>query len=77
MTALARIDRIAGRLLRGIPTFCLSALFALLFVNVIARIFKFAGLAWFDEIVQGLFAWMVYTERRRYGGKRIISRWIG
>ena len=60
MTKLAQIDRIAGQALRGIPTVCLSALFALLFINVIARVFKLAGFAWFDEIVQGLFAWMVF-----------------
>lgn len=61
MTVLGHTDRIVGRVLRGIPILCLSALFALLLINVIARVFKLAGFAWFDEIVQGLFAWMVFT----------------
>ncbi|WP_425405549.1 TRAP transporter small permease [Hwanghaeella sp.] len=54
-------DAIVGRALRGVAIGCLSALFVLLFVNVIARTFRFAGFAWFDEIVQGLFAWMVFV----------------
>ena len=61
MTVLTQIDRMVGRVLRGLPTLCLSALFGLLLINVIARVFKLAGFAWFDEIVQGLFAWMVFT----------------
>ncbi|MCT8160908.1 TRAP transporter small permease [Pseudoruegeria sp. SHC-113] len=61
MTVLAQTDRILGRVLRGLPILCLSALFMLLLVNVIARLFKLAGFAWFDEIVQGLFAWMVFS----------------
>lgn len=54
-------DVLVGRALRGAAIGCLSGLFVLLFVNVIARTFRFAGFAWFDEIVQGLFAWMVFV----------------
>lgn len=61
MSALARIDLWAGRTLRAVPIGCLAALFCLLFVNVLARTFRFAGFAWFDEVVQGLFAWMVFV----------------
>ncbi|MEO9526951.1 TRAP transporter small permease subunit [Roseibium sp.] len=57
---LATIDRIAGFILRAIPVCCLAALFLLLLTNVIARTFQLAGFSWFDEIVQGLFAWMVF-----------------
>ncbi|PVB59674.1 TRAP transporter small permease [Labrenzia sp. 011] len=57
---LAGIDRFAGAVLRAVPTFCFAALFMLLFVNVIARTFQLAGFSWFDEVVQGLFAWMVF-----------------
>lgn len=57
---LHRIDRFAGRAMRAVATFCLAALFTLIFVNVVARTFSFAGFAWFDEVVQGLFAWMVF-----------------
>jgi len=58
---LTRFDALFGRLLRGISIACFVALFFLLFINVIARTFQLAGFAWFDEIVQGLFAWMVFS----------------
>ena len=54
-------ERLFGQLLRAIPIACLVALFILLFVNVIARTFQLAGFAWFDEVMQGLFAWMVFV----------------
>lgn len=58
--SVSGLDRLLGIALRAVPIGCLSALFVLLFVNVIARTFQLAGFAWFDEIVQGLFAWMVF-----------------
>lgn len=60
MRALARLDAIVGATLRVIPIACLAALFLLLLVNVLARYFQLGSLAWFDEVVQGLFAWMVF-----------------
>ncbi|MEQ8899355.1 MAG: TRAP transporter small permease [Roseovarius sp.] len=58
---MRRLDHIIGHVLRAVPIACLAALFVLLFVNVVARTFQLAGFAWFDEIVQGLFAWMVFV----------------
>lgn len=58
---MSRLDHVIGRVLRAIPIACFAALFALLFVNVVARTFQLAGFAWFDEIVQALFAWMVFS----------------
>lgn len=55
------LDHILGRVLRAVPITCFAALFVLLFVNVVARTFQLAGFAWFDEVVQGLFAWMVFV----------------
>lgn len=54
------IDRCVGQLLRGVAILCLVGLFALILLNVTARSFELAGLPWFDEVVQGLFAWMVF-----------------
>ena len=54
-------ERLFGQLLRAIPVACLVALFILIFINVIARTFQLAGFAWFDEVMQGLFAWMVFV----------------
>lgn len=58
---LHTLDRIVGTVLRAIPILCLALLFALLLTNVVARTFQLAGFSWFDEIVQGLFAWMVFV----------------
>lgn len=55
-----KLDTAVGHVLRGIAVFCLAALFLLLFVNVFARSFQLASFAWMDEVVQGLFAWMVF-----------------
>ncbi|MEM8852246.1 MAG: TRAP transporter small permease [Pseudomonadota bacterium] len=49
-----------GAVLRLIPMVCLVALFAILFGNVVSRTFQLASLAWFDEIVEALFAVMVF-----------------
>lgn len=57
---VSRLDSGLGWTLRGIAIVCLAGLFVLILVNVTARTFSFAGFAWFDEIVQGLFAWMVF-----------------
>jgi len=60
MGCLQTIDRALGSLLRAIPVFCLSVLFALLLGNVLSRFFQIWSIAWFDEIVQGLFSWIVF-----------------
>lgn len=54
-------DRLIGQVLRAVPIACLAALFVLLLVNAIARTTQLAGFPWLDEIVQGLFAWMVFV----------------
>jgi TRAP-type C4-dicarboxylate transport system permease small subunit len=54
------IDRAVGQALRLIAMACLVGLFALLFANVVIRLFELASIAWFDEVVQALFAWMVF-----------------
>ncbi len=57
---MKKLDQIVGWALRAAPIACLAALFILLAINVVARTFQLAGFAWFDEVVQGLFAWMVF-----------------
>ncbi|QPM92381.1 TRAP transporter small permease [Pseudooceanicola algae] len=58
---LSKLEYRFGQVLRAVPIFCLSALFVLLFINVVARSFSLASFPWFDEVVQGLFAWMVFA----------------
>lgn len=61
MKALHAIDAAVGRALRAIAMACLVALFVILFANVISRTFQISSLAWFDEIVEALFAYMVFV----------------
>lgn len=60
MKALRTADRVLGLVLRAIPILCLAALFVILFGNVLSRYFEVWSIAWFDEIVEALFAWMVF-----------------
>ena len=57
----ARADRALGAGLRAVPIACLAALLAILLANAGARALGVTGFAWFDEVVQGLFAWMVFV----------------
>jgi TRAP-type C4-dicarboxylate transport system permease small subunit len=59
--ALTTIDRVAGFMLRAIPCICLAALLVVLFVNVVSRTLGLWSFPWFDEIVEALFAWMVFV----------------
>lgn len=54
------IEAQTERLLRTIATLSLVVLFLLIQINVIARSFELAGFAWFDEVVRGSFAYMVF-----------------
>ena len=60
MNALRAVDRVLGFVLRAIPVVCLVALFFILFGNVVSRYFQIWSIAWFDEIVEALFAYMVF-----------------
>ncbi|WP_108661817.1 TRAP transporter small permease [Acuticoccus kandeliae] len=57
---LRTCDRVLGFVLRAVPVLCLSALFVILFANIISRYFQLWSLAWFDEIVETLFAYLVF-----------------
>lgn len=61
MIVLKSLDRLLGGALRWIAILGLVALFVLLFANVIVRTFQIASVAWFDEVVQWLFAWTVFA----------------
>lgn len=60
MKLLRLIDDVTGWLLRAVAGLCLATLFIILFANVLSRYFQIWSMAWFDEIVQALFAWMVF-----------------
>ncbi len=54
------VDRGVGMTLDGIALVAFVALFLLLFGNVLVRWLGVFSMAWFDEIVEMAFAWMVF-----------------
>jgi TRAP-type C4-dicarboxylate transport system permease small subunit len=57
---LTNFDRTLVFILRGICVCCFSLLLLLLTGNVFVRYFPVAAFYWFDEIVEWMFAWMVF-----------------
>ncbi len=57
---MTRFETFVETVLRVVATLSLVALFLLILINVIARTFGLAGFAWFDEVVRGSFAYMVF-----------------
>lgn len=57
---MKRLEDLTEATLRYISSLSLIALFGLILINVIARTFDLGGFAWFDEIVRGSFAYMVF-----------------
>ena len=57
---LTHIDRIVGRAMRGLCVFCIVCLLILLTGNVVFRFFPILSMGWYDEIVELLFAWLVF-----------------
>ena len=57
---LAALDRGLVFTLRTICVGCFSLLLLLLAGNVFVRIFPVAAFYWFDEVVEWMFAWMVF-----------------
>jgi TRAP-type C4-dicarboxylate transport system permease small subunit len=57
---LQKIENFAVTMLRSIAILSLVALFGLILVNIVVRTAGFSGFAWFDEVVRGSFAYMVF-----------------
>ncbi|PYG26372.1 TRAP transporter small permease [Pelagimonas varians] len=57
---MKRLEELTEATLRHIASLSLVVLFGLILINVIARSFDLGGFAWFDEIVRGSFAYMVF-----------------
>lgn len=55
-----RLDKAIVTTLRVICVTCFATLFLLLTGNVFIRLFPVAAFFWFDEIVEWMFAWMVF-----------------
>lgn len=57
---LDNLDRRVGIALKAFCIVCFCVLFAILAGNVVSRIFGLFSMSWFDEIVELLFAWLVF-----------------
>lgn len=57
---LSLMDRIVGKILRSISVVTLAFLFFLLLGNVFFRFVPIFSFGWFDEIVEGAFAYFVF-----------------
>jgi len=56
----SKTDRILGISLRGVSSFAIVVLWILVTATVLFRIFPIFSMGWSDEIVELLFAWMVF-----------------
>ncbi len=57
---LQNLDRLTVTVLKTICIACFCLLFAILAGNVVSRLFGLFSMSWFDEIVELLFAWLVF-----------------
>jgi TRAP-type C4-dicarboxylate transport system permease small subunit len=55
-----KVDRIVGIALRGGSSFCISSLWIIVTAIVLFRFLPIFSMGWTDEIVELLFAWMVF-----------------
>ena len=55
-----KADRIVGIALRGGSSFCISSLWIIVTAIVLLRFLPIFSMGWTDEIVELLFAWMVF-----------------
>lgn len=56
----SKLDRSLVATLRVICVGCFLLLLVLLSANVLVRLFPVTTIYWFDEVVEGVFAWMVF-----------------
>lgn len=60
VATLTKLDAVTGTALRYFCIACFLLLFAILTGNVVSRFFSLFSMSWFDEIVELLFAWLVF-----------------
>ncbi len=60
MGTLRALDRLVGHALHAVASTCLVLLLAIVAALVFNRLVPFASLGWTDEIIELLFAWLVF-----------------
>ena len=53
-------DAMLGYLLRWVSMGCLVVISVMMVFNVFLRFFPLFAMSWFDEVLEGFFAWMVF-----------------
>jgi len=56
-----KVDRVVGITLRGGSSFCITSLWIIVTAIVLFRFLPIFPMGWTDEIVELLFAWMVFS----------------
>ena len=56
-----KVDRVVGITLRGGSSFCITSLWIIVTAIVLLRFLPIFSMGWTDEIVELLFAWMVFS----------------
>ena len=67
---VGKVDRIVGIALRGGSSFCISSLWIIVTAIVLFRFLPIFSMGWTDEIVELLFAWMVFI-----GAAELCRQW--
>ena len=62
-----KFDAWLGTFLRVVSMSCLTVISVLMVFNVFTRFFPIFSMSWFDEILEGVFAWMVFMGAERCG----------
>jgi TRAP-type transport system small permease protein len=58
--SMKKLDAFLGVLLRRVSMACLVVISVLMIINVFLRFYPIFAISWFDEILEGFFAWMVF-----------------
>ncbi len=58
--ALQTFDRLLGRLLIGTAALCLVLLMVMVTLTMLNRVVAIAALGWTDEVIELLFAWVIF-----------------
>ena len=81
MGALKRMDEIISMVLKAITITCLVFLTLLVSANIFVRFFPVASMHWFDEIIELLYAYLVFygaaalwISREHFGVGRAVGK---
>lgn len=81
---MKRLDSLLAAALRGLCIACLVLLFGIVAVSVVNRFLGWVSMGWADELIELLFAWMLFIgaaclwrERAHFCVDLLAQRWAG